>query len=979
MRALVLMLALVASAAQAAWRSTSISATPKDVVTLDAGVCLVAAGVAGASVFGDAPDGGLSAGPILAGNFVSAARRSIVTGSCLVGMASNAQLTFDANCLGVTYVLSGAAGAGRLRTTPGGDVYAHAWTAGFQPRLFRLDGGTAATTALDWSSPTAVGLVNLFTPMSEVTMGAGEWLVVARDPGNPELMVYRNSGFSQAIGFGIVRDVTAFDLGGMGPGAVVVTDAGSLYFSADVSVPDGGFINVGLPIQPYTSVTFSGAQGSAFGRGFGMASVGSQIYSPVPNPNAIGKQWVLRSSDAGSPPALARVTCFDPSYCAAITAGAGQNVWTYSNAAPPGAPVLPVTVNAGSSVDYFLDAGDDDGDPVWVTWTSGAYWDGGDPRFISIIGPPVGSCLPATPAVAMLSDGYAPHDNPVTVAVTVAGLPGIAPPLVTPASVQLIAAGDAGQATATFSDAGCATPTGLSWSIFPDDAGLLSISGSTAVLTPPAFWCSKDAGTFTLTAVAVPGGLDASTSIPVTVEPWGNPNAPQFTPPRRSQVAGTTVAYGPDPSTAHFCASAAGFPGTSVNWSADAGTVAGISFSISAQASVQSSDLCADGPVSLTAYREVVGNGQRSANDSLVIDITHNWLPITSATPFDAGVAYDRFKSIAQGDFSVGANCANDRGLKATVVVSVKDGGEVGRSPPVPVPGPWLVGVDGGCTGGVFVVVATLATEDGGVGPSATTEFPADPIPARVPELATADVPVTCEAGAHGELTLTPGGNDCQAQQFRFVQTSGPKLLLESQQGASLSFATAAGDLQSQAGTDLSWSVTASVGAGNSQTATRSVHLVPAAFIEISHRTDLPVAREEESLGVEVRLTNTTACAVSGLVVREWLGGLKPIAGTVRLAGTPVDAAPVEGYLEIPDVALEAGATTTLSYVARVPLLASVRPSAEARFRGTNVTLGATGLDRTARGCGCASGEGEAFALLAGMLLLAVRSRPKKV
>ena len=91
MRLWLLIAALGATAAEAGWKSTSVAGTPRDVVTLDAGVALVAATAPGGAVtYAGSADAGLAPIAGLAGNFKSAVGR----GPCLVGLTPPSPATF---------------------------------------------------------------------------------------------------------------------------------------------------------------------------------------------------------------------------------------------------------------------------------------------------------------------------------------------------------------------------------------------------------------------------------------------------------------------------------------------------------------------------------------------------------------------------------------------------------------------------------------------------------------------------------------------------------------------------------------------------------------------------------------------------------------------------------------------------------------------------------------------------------------------
>jgi MYXO-CTERM domain-containing protein len=976
MRALLLIVALVATSAEATWRSAGIAGTPRDVVATDAGVSVVATtGGAGALTFLATADGGAPI-PVqsLAGNYMSA----LLRGPCLMGLTPqpNASIVFDANCANDNYAYN--INSGRLRSPSTGSVYSYTWNGGAQAlKLERL--ALASPTGLaSWSALTVSGaFASPFAPLSAVTVAGNEWIATASSATG--LLLFRDSISQGTLPAGMVRDVSLFNLDGK-PAGAVVTDGGQLLISEDLTAVDGGFFLV--PTQaPFTSVSFGAWGSSLFGKGFGMATAGGQIFSPVPNPNAIGQQWVARDA-GGVPSGLVRISCLDPAFCTGIGGVGGQNLWFYFNTAAPSSDLRAAVVPVGGTATYVLDAGDPDGDPIWVTWTGGGFsWDGGDPHTITVIGPAATGTCGAPPAVAplvaMLSDGLSSHDTQITIPVTATSTGATMPALMAmPQSLDFTAGGMAQTVTASFPpDSGCTLPP-LTWAVVPDGGVFTLVPNATGVsVKPPTFYCRPTHGAFTLTG----GSGDASVSLPVTLAPWGNPSSPVFAPRTVTQRSGTDASYAPDASSAHPCQVEVGFPGTSLVWLVDGGVPGVTVVTGSNDFTVYSTNACVGGTVSAQAKRRVVGlpSQESDMSSGIEVQLVPDWTPITNATAFDAGFSYDNAMSQLVGDFSTGANCASDRDLRAEVIVLGSDGGAVNSAAGIAVPGPWALPVPGGCTGGSFLATASLI-DDAGVryGRVALYPFEAGRIAARVPALKTTEVSVTCSEGARGQLELEVLPTDCALQQFSWVQDRGPALVAGPDGGAIVSFATATHDLQAQAGQELSWSITANIGEGNSQTASRSVRLVPAPFIEIAHRTDVPIAREEEAVGIEVILTNPTACAVSGLLLRESLGRLDPIPGSVRVGGVKVTETIVDDVLEVRELSLPALGSTRVTYLAKVPLLAAARPRGQVIMTGTDVTI--TAPPPGATGCGCDAASGSGFALLALGAAL-VRSRRRSV
>jgi|GEM_PF-2296605 len=976
--ALVLCGVIFALPAHATWRSSQIAGTPTDVEALDAGLAVVSSSSA-MSVFGGSSAGGISAGQSAIGSFTSATWR---IPNCLVGLQSGATVLFSGGCgNGANPLNGGVTVSGRLKRVSDGSIYANVSrpVAG-QLRIQRA-AATVGQLAADWAI--------LTTSFSESSLPTDPFAVIRLSNGieygawgitsvaSPVLNVYVDGGSLRSFTtLGSIRDVALFERNGSAA-ALVLNDGGAVLLNEELIA--GSFVASDAPLHLYSAVAFTAQGGSANGTGFGLLANGNQLFGAVPNPAAVGKQWVPRTEDAGFVGTVLRVSCFDPASCAVITNSPNtSNVYAYFNDSAPTSDLRAATVPAGGSATYVLDAGDPDGDPIWVTWIGGPVsWDGGNPKVITVTAPAqVGCAVPASPPLlAMLSDGLAAHDRQISIPVTVTAGAAAAVPLTATPMALSFTAGDSSQAvTADYPpDSGCAAPA-LSWSISPDGGITLTPNQNSVSVAPPAVFCRPAAQVFTLTAV---DAADASVAVPVTLAPWGAPNAPVFNPSVVSQPAGTTATYPPTAAAVHACAATAGFPGADLVWILDAGSP-GVTVTASGTGlTVASSDACVGGSVFATSKRRVNGFPLQlsSGSGQLRVDLAPDWQPVTA---FDAGFAYDEALSALTGNFSSNANCEAERDLRARVTITASDGGAINAASGLAVPGPWSVTVPGGCSGGGFVATASLVNDAGtAYGPASTLIFEANRIAARVPALTATTVPVTCGEGARGSLGLNLLPTDCAAQDFRWTQDQGPKLLLAPDAGAVVSFATATQDLQNQAGQTLGFSITATIGPGNTAVASRQVTLVPAPFVEVVHHTDLPVAQEEEVVGVEVVLTNPTACAVSGLVLRESLGGLDFLAGSVRVGGRRVQRADeVNGTIEVPDLALPALGRIRISYLAKVPLLSKARPSAQVFLAGTDVTA-APPLKPTS-GCGCDASSSSGFALMAlGLVMMRSRRRSR--
>ena len=323
MRALITAAILLALPASATWKSSLIPGTPTDVDTLDAGLAVVSSinpnGQMG--LFAGSSAAGISLQQFAIGSFTSAAWRAP---GCLVGLLDGTSaVQFSGSCGASQVFLSGGAGVtGRLRRLANGALYAYVWrSGGGQVRLQRA-APTAGLLTTDWNVLN-LPLTDFFeaaSPLSVLNVPSGAdyfaWGYVTSG-GSSTLALNVDGGPAfRTFPTGEINDVVLFDRDG-GPAALMVVDGGFVQINLDLL--NGAFTPVNVPRNVFSTVSFTAAGGSANGMGFGMLTVGNQIYSPVPNPNAIGQQWILRTEDAGFQSSLVRATCHDPRFCVAIT------------------------------------------------------------------------------------------------------------------------------------------------------------------------------------------------------------------------------------------------------------------------------------------------------------------------------------------------------------------------------------------------------------------------------------------------------------------------------------------------------------------------------------------------------------------------------------------------------------------------------------------------------------------------------------
>jgi hypothetical protein len=400
------------------------------------------------------------------------------------------------------------------------------------------------------------------------------------------------------------------------------------------------------------------AQYTAFtnenGRGYGVVTTTSgAVLSPIPDPSRVGQVWVARP---GAPALAGRVFCNGATWCAGFTA-TGQ-VQVLENAAAPTLGLVPQAVVVGQARTLDADAGDPDGDPVFVTWSS--------PNLLLV---PVGASggvasataqasactLASVPLTVTAWDGKTEHVTSQTLQVPViaGGL------VVSPATASATANGAPVTLTASL-DSGCA-PTVVNWS---NDAGPVT----SIQWVPPRNVCTASGSTSQVTVTANNQVATAS----VLVQGWGPPDAPVFPSPAQ-QVAGTAVVW--SPTTTHVCQAATGFPGVLLGWTLDAGLTGATLAPVDGGVLVVAPFSCTPFSVSATARSTVVGDTGTSAPGVLQVNVSPGFAPLSASTPVTLQVTSLPGDATAQGTFSVTATCAPQRALGATVWLLGADGG----------------------------------------------------------------------------------------------------------------------------------------------------------------------------------------------------------------------------------------------------------------------------------------------------------------
>lgn len=958
MRRLALLGVLVPVLAFAGWNELpALTGTPQDLVAPDAGIVVAASSGAGGQIVGwSVSDAGAS-------SFLSQAATGVVSvslygGACVVGLNTGGQLTYYPASCGTTQALSPGTSFSRLRVLPSGQSVVR-FTQTSVDSIF-----TSTSPAGVYSATSPTWLSTNPRSLEVATVAGVDYAVMNATAASLWISVDGGTAFSVPVSAS-ARDAVPFARLGK-PAVLVLTTAAGAALVADLGA-SGTESSISLPVGFVPQfVAMTTALGGDGGVGYGlMTSVTGDVLSPVPDPSRPGSVWIPRN---GAPQLASRVSCVDARWCAAI--GDGGVLYALSNDAPP---VL--SLDAGSAVpgvplSLTVSASDPDGDPVFISWASGAAQivPGADPegRAATITVPGSAECTAqAIPLSLTISDGLAAHEHTDTVMLPLAISTQA---WVSPGSVS-VAAGDPPLGFTGGTDAGCTSGT-FAWSSSDGQSG----SGPAFTWTVPETLCSAAGGAFDVSIAWLDlAGHQTSATSAVTVLPWGRPNAPVFDTPA-TQPAGTPHVWTPV-NAAHVCVASPGFPDTQLIWSLPT-PPAGVTLTpVDGGLEVNAPDFCASATVSASAVRLVNGDAVSRASDAgtLTVTIVPNPPPLGAGTPFDIGLQVD--SGLAFGDFAVDAGCRPLSSLTAEVTLGVPDASIVASTGALPVPGPWSLAIPASCGSGQFELVARLFDDGGFTGTSIVDTVPAESLPVLPGIASPTTLPVRCGMGAAGTLHVESADGGCATPVATWTQVAGPALTQASYSGTSVEVHTQSTGLD-VVGQSIDLDVQVGDGSGATATGQHRVLLVAEPFVEISESTAPFPAREEESVLVTVRLVNTTTCEVSGLEVREALDGLTPALESLRLGDAAVSADFADGTLTVRDVSLAGGASQVLSFKARRRLLASGQLMGTVLLHEQVVSLRPP-APMDASGCGCESGGSGAWALLA-MLVLARCRGPRR-
>nr|WP_211193721.1 MYXO-CTERM sorting domain-containing protein [Pyxidicoccus fallax] len=775
-------------------------------------------------------------------------------------------------------------------------------------------------------------------------------------------------------------------------------------------------------------------KGDLRGEGFGLAvgltpSEDLVVLGAVPADSAAnaGTEWRVHRAFAGlnfppAPTGNTEVSCVDSSYCViALSRPDSSNVIIYNNAHAPEVEVdagtPPLELDEGQTGSWFrASATDADLDAVRVS-----VQEVGEPK-LSVITTAQPDALDvqvtalevckdeARVLTVYASDGLADHVRSANVNILVSNVRGTATPAaVTPASDSTVAGGAsrvfrAVPVSPAPAGTGLCPTAGYRWT-GRNGAPALDTSQTagetgTATFTPPAVLCQPQGAVYTydveaLDDLGASGKPSASTSFSVTVAPWGAPNAPFGEGEVRlltsNANAGVDVVR---EARAHECIGTPGLPPVETVWRLrEPGALpAGITVrdasgaAVSLDSPVVSHQLrveaaaCTRAPLTFVARNRIesAAGGVQEGPESTVLvsveppveDVTAARMDLTATPTADGAV-----------DVQLGTSllCPAQYGPRARMSLRDTSGATLDEAV-VDVPGTWRPTLPTTCSAREYVVRGELFTVDEGTGTqlnggTAETRVLTE---ARQPVLGTLEggaLEARCGEGATATLTQTFPADACRDVSLSWSQVSGPALEDGALSGEQVTVSTRDAELEALVGASVVLRVTADAGSGKTASTDHEVPITVAPFVDVARESEPVVGAETGLAGVVARLRNTSACRVGTLVHRERVEGVEWVRGSVKLDGRPVVEREVEGGFEVEGIALEAGATGTLTYVIRPALLGSPRFAGEVFLN--RVRVSGSIPEASTSSCGCSGGGSGAAAF--GLLALARLLRRRRV
>jgi uncharacterized protein (TIGR03382 family) len=990
----------LASAVWASWQVIAVPGVPADLEIGDAGVPEWYAIATSSGSYGFVGDAG-------AGTAVLVASVGVVLDtaqSCFGSLASNqCHIVWSGACNPGSGLSAGFSNAClRVRNLIDGGAFLVAQGVGAGGNFFYSP--TRGRASADWSAEATGLMANPGAALGIFHGASVDDGVVLALGANYELRTCDST--TSCTPFQVQASLTAatdMELLGSGtPAAALIAEQSGALERVDL---DGG-----APVAVPLPSPLSQGGGLSFGQGadvFGMlagtlADGGPAVFSAVPDPSNPARTWLANTVPL---PALAFTTgfrhlrCLDGRVCVVLTDGNGtQNVLLYHNDFPPDAGLpASIAVVSNTSTVYSFDGGDDDGDAIFLSWNAP---DGGVPFGFSVqgtqgldivvdagAGPACGSGPQSYPFTVVASDGYAPHDRVFTVPFVVSSVGSASPPLVSPdGGLIIVQAGSQASVDLSFSvpDGGCPAAS-FNVTALSTIPGVTVLPGTaSATVNIPKDWCSPDAGVSTF-LVAPQGAVgDAGTVVEIEVLPWGVPLDPLDSgTEQRTQIAGTTVRYGPEQT--HVCDDGGTtFPGVQTVWSVIPPLPAGATVVDAGNNAVDVTLGCAPqgGPLGLSVFNLTRGSAEVSQTDQLNIVQSLAFPPLGSLG-LSAGQAEPVPVTLT---LTPPPPCAAQRGLYAAAALEYLDGGLVSQ-------GQGAFDAGGvafvslaypGCNGGQFLVTGAAFFDGGAPGPVAQTQqISAPALRAEIADAGFVSPIAQCGGPANGgSITAFPPAQDggiCLQLAWSWAQNvadGGPHLANLGVNGPTLPLATVETGF-GLIGDSLDLIVSAQGRPGDVATLERSVPILAPLFIAVTHQTDTARPEEASAFGVRVTLTNTSDCDVAGVDFQEMADNMNAVPGTAQAGGMAVGVGGDGATLVYSGLAIPAHGSLGLTYLARPKLLADPSPHGLALIKDVPISAD-SGLPTPPSGCGC-TGVPSASALVGLALLSLVRRRRQKL
>ncbi|EAU63078.1 hypothetical protein [Stigmatella aurantiaca] len=304
---------------------------------------------------------------------------------------------------------------------------------------------------------------------------------------------------------------------------------------------------------------------------------------------------------------------------------------------------------------------------------------------------------------------------------------------------------------------------------------------------------------------------------------------------------------------------------------------------------------------------------------------------------------------------------------------------------PVEAPGAWRFDLKDNCEGSTYQVSGRLERNlddwrsgnsqgPGEVGNDMEVllEVTALPLDVILGPLEDSQLTISCGEAARGVLRQPLPTGPCSAADVVWAQEGGPALTQPLLRGQEVSVSTQEKDFGGLIGSHVALIVRANTPGG--QPRRQTVGITAAPFVEVRRISENRSNSETNLFGVAVALRNTTACGVAEIQHVERLEGLDYVAGSARVDGAPVEVKWEGGALTVKGLALEGGATRTLTYVVRPHLLGQTRFTGGSSLR--DIPISFDGEDEGPSGFGC-EGAGPGIAGL-GLAALAVALRHRR-